>query len=40
MPAKTRDPARGKVGSPEDMNSKGKPEDSSRRQEQPEALFR
>eukprot|EP00439_Symbiodinium_sp_Y106_P072811 s1782_g13.t1 len=28
------------VGSPEDMNSKGKPEDSSRRQEQPEALFR
>ena len=31
VPAKTRDPARGKKGSPEDLVSKGKPEDSSRR---------
>ena len=31
VPAKTRDPARGKKGSPEDLISKGKPEDSSRR---------
>ena len=31
VPAKTRDPARGKKGSPEDLISKGKPADSSRR---------
>ena len=31
VPAKTRDPARGKKGSPEDLISKGKLEDSSRR---------
>ena len=30
VPAKTRDPARGKTGSPEDLISRGKPEDSSR----------
>ena len=30
VPAKTRDPARSKVGSPEDIVSKGKPEDSSK----------
>ena len=33
VPAKSRDPARGKAGSPEDIVSKGKPEDSSQDRE-------
>ena len=33
VPAKSRDPARSKTGSPDDIVSKGKPEDSSKNQE-------